>query len=110
MEGLPIEQFPLGRDSGEVASQPAFGCVRAELFERGLIVLHSHPSRLPSFPDSSFKLGRRQFQIRPLSDDNRIKRAWCNAVRALTGTVERESERESCGGPLRGTPFGIGVL
>ena len=31
MPGQPIEQFPLGRDSGEVANQSAFGCVRPEL-------------------------------------------------------------------------------
>jgi hypothetical protein len=35
MQGQPIEQFPLGRDSGEIANQSAFGCVRPELFERG---------------------------------------------------------------------------
>jgi hypothetical protein len=50
MQGQSIEQFPLGRDSGKIANQPAFGCVRSELFERGLIVIYGHTSLLPVLP------------------------------------------------------------
>jgi hypothetical protein len=43
MHGQPIECFPLLWVRGEIAYQPAFSCVRPELFQMGLVVLHGRP-------------------------------------------------------------------
>ena len=40
VQGEPVEKLSLRRVGGEIANQPAFRRVGAELFQMGLMVLH----------------------------------------------------------------------
>jgi hypothetical protein len=48
VDSQSIEQFPLRWVRSEVSDQGAFGCVRAKLFQTGLIILHGTPQVVTS--------------------------------------------------------------
>jgi len=54
VDGQPIKHFPFRVVGRKIADQGAFGCVRPELFQMGLVVLHR---RYPLFCFSEFRSG-----------------------------------------------------